>query len=687
MSFFKKISFVSAALFLLACTDYVADIDKQIEELEATIKNSSSSDSDKSSSSAKTPTLITSSSSTVKSSSSFNQFNPDIKYGELTDFRNRQTYKIVKIGSQTWMAENLNFETDSSFCYNNDESNCSKYGRLYKWAAAVGKSESECGYGNTCSLPSGNIQGVCPNGWHLPSRAEWETLFDSVGGLSTAGLLLKSISGWSNSGNGTDAFGFSALPAGNRYYVDTGHYYDNDEGRTAFFWSSTEHHSLDAYGMYLYSHSDLATPYVDAKCFGGSVRCLKDDALEQTANHFNPDIEYGELIDSRDGQTYKTVKIGPQTWMAQNLSYETSDSYCPDESANNCSAYGRFYKWNTAKTVCPAGWHLPSKAEFKALLAEVGGSITAGKELKTLTGWHSSGNGYDSYGFSAIPAGYKSADGEFAGVGYRAHFWSSTEDYGNHAYYMYVVYNETAAYVSGNYYGGNRLSVRCLKDDETIVSSSSSTVASSSSSVTPKSSDSETSVSTGSMTDSRDGQTYKTVVIGSQTWMAENLNYETDSSFCFNNEESNCTKYGRLYRWAAAVGKSESECGHGNTCSLPSGSIQGVCPSGWHLPSKAEWETLFNAVGDSSTAGKMLKSSSGWNSSGNGTDAFGFSARPAGNYDQGYFNNREDEASFWMADEFNSESASYARLRYWEAYVYLGDHYKHYGLSVRCLKD
>ena len=111
------------------------------------------------------------------------------------------------------------------------------------------------------------------------------------------------------------------------------------------------------------------------------------------------------------------------------------------------------------------------------------------------------------------------------------------------------------------------------------------------------------------MTDSRDGQTYKTVTIGTQTWMAQNLNYETANSYCCKDSASYCTKYGRLYTWAAATT---------------------ACPEGWHLPSQTEWEVLFTAVGGQSTAGKVLKSTSGWNNGGNGTDAFAFSALPAG---------------------------------------------------------
>ena len=190
------------------------------------------------------------------------------------------------------------------------------------------------------------------------------------------------------------------------------------------------------------------------------------------------------------------------------------------------------------------------------------------------------------------------------------------------------------------------------------------------------------------MTDSRDGQTYKTVTIDSQTWMAENLNFATDSSFCYNDSAEYCEKYGRLYRWAAAVGESERECGYVNTCALPSGSIQGVCPSGWHLPGKAEWETLFNAVGGQSTAGKVLKSTSGWNSNGNGTDAFGFSVLSVVLRDRdGNFDGEGDDAHFWSSTESSSFLAYRVALDCYGDNAYLGHNFKYYGFSVRCVKD
>ena len=181
------------------------------------------------------------------------------EYGTLLDDRDGQTYKTVKIGSQWWMAENLNYADSvttaslkgKSWCYNDVASNCSKYGRLYTWAAA---------------------KTVCPSGWHLPSKTEFETLFTAVGGQDSAGTALKSTGGWFNDGNGTDAFGFSALPAGDRGSNGGCNY----EGLNAYFWSSTEYDSNYAYNVLLYVNFDYAYLDYGNKDYGFSVRCLKD---------------------------------------------------------------------------------------------------------------------------------------------------------------------------------------------------------------------------------------------------------------------------------------------------------------------------------------------------------------------------------------------------------------------------
>ena len=193
----------------------------------------------------------------------------------------------------------------------------------------------------------------------------------------------------------------------------------------------------------------------------------------------------------------------------------------------------------------------------------------------------------------------------------------------------------------------------------------------------------------GSLTDDRDGQTYKTVTIGSQTWMAQNLNYETENSWCYKDDLANCAKYGRLYTWAAAVGRSEDECGYGHECGLPSGDVRGICPSGWHLPSYGEWYALFTAVGGSSKAGTKLKSLTGWNS-GNGTDTYSFAALPAGfRYGDGDFGYEGEDANFWSSTEYedNSDDAYYMNMDYAGANADMGHLNKYNGYSVRCLKD
>ncbi|WP_458451111.1 fibrobacter succinogenes major paralogous domain-containing protein [Fibrobacter sp.] len=191
------------------------------------------------------------------------------------DERDGQTYRTVKIGDQVWMAENLNYETSNSQCYNDYTSNCAKYGRLYLWSDAMDSAGiwstngKGCGYDKRCS-PTYPVRGVCPTGWHLPSKIEWKTLCTAVGDSSTAGTKLKSTSGWFSNGNGTDDFGFSALPAGrggSGYYRER--YY-------AFFWSSTAYDSRNAYQMSLYYDNDYAElPHVLEYC-AYSVRCVKD---------------------------------------------------------------------------------------------------------------------------------------------------------------------------------------------------------------------------------------------------------------------------------------------------------------------------------------------------------------------------------------------------------------------------
>ena len=202
-----------------------------------------------------------------------------------------------------------------------------------------------------------------------------------------------------------------------------------------------------------------------------------------------------------------------------------------------------------------------------------------------------------------------------------------------------------------------------------------------------------------SLTDSRDGQSYRTVTIGAQTWMAQNLNYETANSYCYNDNASNCSKYGRLYTWAAAMDSAGvwsmngKGCGYGSTCTLVS-PVRGVCPSGWHLPNRDEWNALLVAVGGASNAGLKLKSVSDWYGSGNGSDDFDFSAlaggfrnSPESYFDNGNFLNMGDVASFWYSEVFGKNEAFIMELSYYKSYATITDTGKNTARSVRCVKD
>ena len=265
-------------------------------EPESSSSNSSSSVTPQSSDSE----TSVSSSSEVKLSSSSDGFdwnlpkeaylNPEIEYDTIIDSRDGKVYKTVEIGDQIWMAENLNYYDDSdlsvkekSWCYgkndNGDSTTCDVAGRLYTWAAAIDSARLYadkslvCGYGIACALPD-TVYGICPSGWHLPNKAEWEALFSAVGGKSTAGTVLKSQMGWTKNGNGTDAFGFSALPVGFR--ADNSQFYGDDED--AYFWSSTMKMDVrnTPYSMSVYYDEKSAYMNFDMK-FSFSVRCLKNN--------------------------------------------------------------------------------------------------------------------------------------------------------------------------------------------------------------------------------------------------------------------------------------------------------------------------------------------------------------------------------------------------------------------------
>jgi uncharacterized protein (TIGR02145 family) len=185
--------------------------------------------------------------------------------GSFTDARDSQVYRTVKIGNLTWMAENLNFQTnkDSSWCYNNVDSNCVKYGRLYTWNTAMT---------------------ACPAGWKLPDTSDWRDLVTVAGcvyGDCRSGdesRMLRSKTGWVDdygkpNDYGTDDFGFSALPSG--------HYYSNvgfkHIGCYTSWWSATDHHLLAnwAYFWDIHWEDGMVQSALTKTLHARSVRCVR----------------------------------------------------------------------------------------------------------------------------------------------------------------------------------------------------------------------------------------------------------------------------------------------------------------------------------------------------------------------------------------------------------------------------
>jgi len=188
-------------------------------------------------------------------------------YGTLTDARDGQVYQTVKIGAQTWMAQNLNFKVDSSICLYG-ASYCSVYGRWYKWSSAMGLNDT-CNTSVCSTQVRMGHHDICPTGWHIPSNAEWKKLTDTTLTASSAGTILKSMAGWAwGPGNGTDSVGFRALPAGSSP--------DGYMTNCAFFWSASEFDNIYAWRLYLdVGYANVYNVY-KYKTNDFSVRCLAD---------------------------------------------------------------------------------------------------------------------------------------------------------------------------------------------------------------------------------------------------------------------------------------------------------------------------------------------------------------------------------------------------------------------------
>ena len=317
----------------------------------------------------------------------------------VTDKRDGNVYRIIEIGEQLWMAEDLNYEIANQQCFDESVDNCAKYDRLYSWSVAmdsVGAFSMNglgCGEGLIC-VPASPVRGICPAGWHLPNNNEIKNMIYAM--MHNSDL---------------DLFGRST------------------------FWLSTEENDQNAFYMGLNMTEEhksmMASPKSDLKKTLLNVRCLKGKSsdgaavvsssssvsVNSSSSSVGLYISYGEMTDERDGQVYKTMTISgtlydkfypKQIWMAENLNYaylqptstEDSSSWCGDNNPETCKRYGRLYLWSAAidsaavfsedakgcgyfatddewvkctserniRGICPEEWRLPTYNEYYKLL-------------------------------------------------------------------------------------------------------------------------------------------------------------------------------------------------------------------------------------------------------------------------------------------------------------------------------
>lgn len=415
---------------------------------------------------------------------------------QVTDI-DGQAYKTVDIGTQTWMAENLNvsrfrngdtipeaktFEEwveygeakQPAWCYYDfDSVNGVRYGKLYNWRTVTDE------------------RGLAPEGWEIPSNSDWNILvYNQTKKLFFNGKIipqkLKSNDGWDNDNNGTNESGFSALPGGKIYALNAG-CADRDKvtfhsiGSSGYWWSTTEDLSADYWRrIKVFTIYRKAFSPFESSGSGLSVRCVKN--------------------------SYDTVRIGNQTWMSENLNvsrfrngdtipeaktYEewkkADDNEQPawcyyDNDPENGKKYGKLYNWyavNDSRGLAPVGYHIPSDAEWKKITDFLGGEDFAGTKMKSKSSWlpdpvikggllgirigFQDGNGTNTSGFSGLPGGYRGYYGTFQTIGENGFWWSSTEILTFYAWYHYL----------DNYFGKvyreynvkrNGFSVRCVKN-------------------------------------------------------------------------------------------------------------------------------------------------------------------------------------------------------------------------------
>lgn len=201
-----------------------------------------------------------------------------------------------------------------------------------------------------------------------------------------------------------------------------------------------------------------------------SFNCKKENT-----DPVSPTLDYSTFTDVRDGKAYKSIKIGTQEWMAENLDFKTTfGSWCYGNSEQMGNKYGRLYTWESAKAAVPAGWHLPTDAEWKQLELSLGMSqieadktdgrgTNEGDRLRSVGGWANEGNGTNEVGFTALPGGWRTNSGDNYIESWSGYWWTATENSPSDAWFRFISTSNPKVYRKYGY-KSDAYSVRCVKN-------------------------------------------------------------------------------------------------------------------------------------------------------------------------------------------------------------------------------
>lgn len=555
-----------------------------------------------------------------------------VSTGELKDSRDGKVYKTVKIGAQTWMAENLSYKTADSKCSSND-SGC-KNGRLYHWADAM-----DLGFAaNTTSsalVIKSVHQGLCPDGFHVPSKGDYGKLFSQ--------------------------------PWIDGVFENNGIEYPTNV-ESLVFASDEECEFL------LKANPD------DFKCTEGYI-CKSFTYKESDLERCNLYKFNGSIVkDGKSNVSYWTALEGEDENMALAASLLNAKSGLGSKNRYNTKSDGNYLRCVSDEELC-GGKELESnqfcyneKAYNKVDESELHLTYYSIADENGMTAYSVTDYYEEGGKLYRLCGGKKLADGMFCVAG-KAYEKCNGREYDlmrefcreNVVVAFCDTIDENKFCVDGFVYdkcGGKKYDVtkeKCVNDVLYSACGSSYYIPGGNARCL---NDKVIELSYGELKDSRDGQTYKTVQIGNQVWMAENLNYQIGESKCYKDKPENCEKYGRLYTWDDA---------------------KKACPAGWHLPNVVDFETLLAAMGTSGGERSQNLRAGTWN---NGSDTIGFSALPAGRYFSYLkdFDNLDYNTNFWTSTE-SSSSLAYSLGIYGNG-AGVNDHYdKGFGSSVRCLQN